>query len=69
MKARRRKPRARLGRPPAAPGTKRSQQLKIWVTPAFEARVHLAAAAAKMSVSDWGLGVLVTALSEPEPTT
>lgn len=60
--ARKRKP--RRGRPPLGAG-KRSRTVRIRVTPAFEQRVQAAAEAAEMTVSDWGLGVLVTALSEP----
>lgn len=58
---RRRKP--RVGRPPLGKD-KRSRSIRIRVTPAFERRVQSAAEAAKITVSDWGLGVLVTALSE-----
>lgn len=66
---RRRTPRRRLGRPPKAAGTKRSQQLKIWVTPAFEARVHAAAAASQQSVSDWSAAALERALDTPTEST
>lgn len=51
------------GRPPLGADA-RSESIRIRVTPAVAARVQAAADAAKMSVSDWGLGVLVTALNE-----
>lgn len=59
----RRRSKPRMGRPPLG-DAKRSATIRIRVTKEFKARVDAVADAAGMTTSDWGLGLLVSALHD-----